>query len=169
VVGEDLDENALNSEEDGKMEEDSQEDSSTMDVDGQGAGAAGGSGVVNEVFYPQPVATESVAAAAAAQAVGHVDAGMGEGPDGKQEKAGNEGAKQGTSEEEGVLKERRKKEREEKRQRREEQRMREEKAREAELLRMESERKKLDSMRDQARKKATAGVKARLDGRYYAV
>ena len=56
VVGEDLDENALNSEEEGKMEEeDSQEDSSTMDVDGQGAGAAGGSGVVNEVFYSQPV------------------------------------------------------------------------------------------------------------------
>jgi len=117
VVGEDLDENALNSEEEGKMEEeDSKEDSSTMDVDGQGAGAAGGSGVVNEVFYSQPVATEPVAAAAAAaKAVGHVDAGRDEGPDGKQDSAGNEGVKQGTREEEGVLKERMKKEREDKR------------------------------------------------------
>ncbi len=60
VVGEELDENALNSEEDGKMEEeDSQEDFSTMDVDG--AGAAGGGGVVNEVFYPQPDAMDQAA------------------------------------------------------------------------------------------------------------
>jgi hypothetical protein len=137
-------------------------------VDAQGAGAAGGGGEVNEVFYSQPAAMEPVAVAAA-QAVGHVVAGREKGPEGKLDSDRNETDKQDTREDEGVLKERKKKEREEIRRRREEQRIREEKAREEELLRIEDERKKLDSMRDQARKKATAGVKARLDGRYYAV
>jgi len=45
----------------------------------------------------------------------------------------------------------------------------EKKAREAEQVRLDAEKKRLDEIRDQARQKATAGVKARLNGRYYAV
>jgi hypothetical protein len=70
---------------------------------------------------------------------------------------------------EKVMKERKVKAREEKRMRREDARRREEKRREEELLRLEEEMRRLDGMRDQARKKATAGVKSRLDGRYYGV
>jgi hypothetical protein len=65
--------------------------------------------------------------------------------------------------------ERKKAERKERKKKRDAVEKRAKEAREAEQVRLEAEKKRLDEIIDQARQKATAGVKARLDGRYYAV
>jgi hypothetical protein len=112
-------------------------------VDGQGNNVAA---ISNEVFNPPPppVAAEAVPEEYARQVQARIEA----------EKAELE---------------RKKVERMERKKKREDAEKRAREAREAEQVRLDAERKRLDEIRDQARQKATAGVKARLDGRYYAV
>jgi hypothetical protein len=146
---EEVDENVLNSEEEGteKMEDDTQtdespEDGGGMDVDGPGTV------VSNEVFFP----TQD-------------EKGEGKTPDGEKD----EKDRRDKEAEEKDRNERTAKAREEKRMRKEEAKKRVNEKRAEEQLRLEEEMRRLEGMRDQARKRATAGVKSRLDGRYYAV
>jgi hypothetical protein len=104
--------------------------------------------VVNEVFYP----TQDE---------------KGEAETREREKEEKE--RQDKEAEDKARNERREKAREEKRIRKEDAKRRADEKRAEEQLRMEEEMRRLEGMRDQARKKATAGVKSRLDGRYYAV